>query len=600
MYSYYPEELIEEIRINNDIEDVVSEYVKMEKKGKDYFGLCPFHKEKTPSFSVSPSKQIFYCFGCGKGGNVFHFIMSIENLGFIDAVKLLADRAKIQLPEEGSREEVEKARLKKEILDINTEAARFFFNNLNSSRGKEARNYLGKRAISSNTIKKFGLGYSIKEWDGLYKYLKSKGYSEDAIVKSGLVLPRKSGGCYDRFRNRIIFPIFNIRGNVIGFGGRVMDSSLPKYVNSPETIVYNKSKSLYALNFAKNSNEKRLLVVEGYMDVISLHQSGIINTVAPLGTALTESQGRLLKKYADEIIIAYDSDAAGQSATMRSLSLLDDIGCNVKILVIPDRKDPDGFVRKNGADAFKKLVESAVSLVEYKIKKLREQINTETTDGKIRFLNRVSDILSKIDNNVEREMYIKKMAGEYEITEESLYSEVYRRIKRKNGFKPTALYTNKFRKLKKESFREIQEEKHVNDERFLLALLCKDNSVYKLVKDKINIEFFTDPENRRIASVILHKLENKEGIEPAELLNMVDSGKAGFFSKIFGEESHFDDINRTIMGKIRNIELYRNEKRIKDISELLQNKDSLTEGDVEKLESEIKSLALLIKKQKST
>jgi DNA primase len=600
MYSYYPEELIEEIRINNDIEDVVSEYIKMEKKGKDYFGLCPFHKEKTPSFSVSPSKQIFYCFGCGKGGNVFHFIMNIENLEFIDAVKLLADRAKIQLPEEGSKEEVEKARLKKEILDINAEAARFFFNNLNSSRGKEARHYLEKRAISSNTIKKFGLGYSIKEWDELYKYLKSKGYSEYAIVKSGLVLPRKSGGCYDRFRNRIIFPIFNIRGNVIGFGGRVIDSSLPKYVNSPETVVYNKSKSLYALNFAKNSNEKRLLLVEGYMDVISLHQSGIINTVAPLGTALTESQGRLLKKYADEIIIAYDSDAAGQAATMRSLGLLYDIGCNVKILVIPGSEDPDGFVRKNGADEFKKLIESAVSLVEYKIKKLREQINTETTDGKIRFLNKISDILAKIDNNVEREMYIKKMAGEYEITEESLYSEVYRRIKRKNGFKPAALYANKFRKLKKEGVKELQEEKHINDERFLLALLCKDNSVYNLVKDKINIEFFTDPENRQIASVVLHKLENKEGIEPAELLNMVNPSTASFFSKIFGEESHFDDINRVIMGKIRSMELYRNEKRIRDISELLQNKDSLTEGDVEKLESEIKSLALLIKKQKST
>lgn len=598
MINYYPDELIEEVRISNDIVDVVSEYVRLEKKGKDYFGLCPFHKEKTPSFTVVPTKQIYYCFGCGKGGNVINFSMNIENLEYIEAVKLLADRARIQLPEGESEEEKEKALLKEKVSKINTEAARFFFEKLNSSRGIKARDYLKKRLISEQTARRFGLGYSDEAWDELYKHLVSKGFEEKHILKSGLILSNKKGGFYDRFRGRIIFPIFDIRGNVIGFGGRVLDTSMPKYMNSPETIVYNKGRNLYALNFAKTSGEKKLIIVEGYMDVISLHQNGIINTVASLGTALTESQGRLLKKYAEEIIISYDSDTAGQAATMRGLELLSDIGCNVKVLVVPEGKDPDSFISKNGTEAFRELINNAVSLVEYKIKMLKKEINQETPEEKINFLNKTADILSKIDNNVEREIYINKLAKEYEISAESLYSEVLRRIKPKTSYRK-ATYVKKSNESNIIIHNRNEDEKVIQDERLILALLVTDNNVYKYIKDKIDVNTFTDEENRKLAKVILERLENKKGIVPGELLNIVKKELSDDFTRIFNKECHCDDNKKAILGKIRSVELYKLRKRQMEILNLLKEPDRLIEGDVEKLKLEFRTIVTRIKESKS-
>lgn len=599
MYVNYPDELIEEVRLNNDILEVIGEYVKLDKKGKDYFGLCPFHREKTPSFSVAPAKQMFYCFGCGKGGNVIQFIMYAENLDFVEAVKFLADRARIQLPEDGSREAAEKARLRQVILNINKEAGRFFFNTLESEEGEKARAYLKMRGIKNNAIVRFGLGYSPSGWDKLYNYLIEKGYEESHIVKSGLVTRNKRGGYYDRFRERLMFPIFDIRGNVIGFGGRVLDSSMPKYMNSPETIVYNKRRNLYGLNFAKNSDSKKLIVVEGYMDVISLHQCGIINTVATLGTALTESQGRILLKYAEEVIISYDTDTAGQAATVRGLDLLNDIGCDVKVLTIPDGKDPDEFIRNNGVDEFKKLIENSATLVEYKIRNLKKQINTSTTEGKVKFLNKVADVLSKVDNSVEREMYIKKMAEDYKITEESLYSEVYKRIKPKKDFKTTVINFESRNKNIGRNIKKTGRDKVIHDERFILALLCLDNSLYKFVKDKLGVESFTNAENREIAKIVFERLGNNRGIVPGELLNLLEKDTANDFTRIFNEECHCDDNKKAIMGKIRNIELYKIEKRQKEILELLKDEESLLEGDVEKLKQELRTLTILIKKQKS-
>ena len=346
MFIRYSDELIEEIRINNDIVDVVSEYVRLEKRGKNHFGLCPFHREKTPSFSVEEVKQIFYCFGCGKGGNVFQFISLAEKIDFIDAVRLLADRAKITLPESDDAEEAARAKLKQQVTDINLLAARYYNDVFNSEKGKVARDYLKKREISESTARKFGLGYSPDHWDSLYQHLKSSGISDEQMLKSGLIQKSSKGQLYDRFRGRLMFPIFDVRGIVIGFGGRVMDDSMPKYMNSPETVVYSKGRHLYALNFAKNSDSERIIVVEGYMDVISLYQSGINNVVASLGTALTESQGRLLKKYAQEIVISYDSDTAGQAATQRGLDLLNNIGCNVKVLTVPGREGSGRFYKK--------------------------------------------------------------------------------------------------------------------------------------------------------------------------------------------------------------------------------------------------------------
>ncbi len=592
MYNKYSDEIIEEIRINNDIVDIISEYVKLEKKGKDYFGLCPFHREKTPSFSVVPGKQIFYCFGCGKGGNVFHFIMNAENLEYIEAVRYLADRAKIQLPEGGAEDE-EKSRLRQSLLIINTEAARFFYNTLESGKYSKANEYLKNRGITQNTIKKFGLGYHPEGMDALYRYLKSKGFEDETILTSGLVLSGKKGGYYDRFRGRIIFPIFDIRGNVIAFGGRVLDSSMPKYMNSPETPVYSKGKNLFALNFAKNSGEKQLIIVEGYMDVISLHQSGIINTVASLGTALTESQGRMLKKYSEEVIISYDADTAGQSATMRGLEILNDIGCNVRVLRVPDGKDPDEYIKKKGPDSFRKLVDNASSLFEYKIASYRKEMDISSPQGKISFLNKIAEVLAKSNNRFEIETYARKVANDYEISEEAIISEVYKKVNRKENVRRTG----NIAEIKKTDVAEdVNASANIHDERMLLSIICMDNNTYKLVKDKIKAEDFANEESRNIYNLITEKMEKSKGIVPGELLSMLDGSCANEYARIIQNECSFEDNGRAVSDLIRSLMKRKNMRRTKEILDLLNNKESLSEGDVEKLKIEWNQLIMERKK----
>jgi DNA primase len=598
------DEQIEEIRINNDIVDVIGEYVKLDRKGQYLFGLCPFHREKTPSFSVTPSRQMFRCFGCGKGGNVFHFIMNAENLDFIEAVRLLADRARIHLPEGDSEEEKRNVKLKQEILKINVETARFFHKQLNSPKGEKALKYLNNRKISESTMRKFGIGYSLDDWDLLNKHLGSMGFSNEALKESGLIIPNKNGGYFDRFRGRVIFPIFDLRGNVIGFGGRIIEDAKtdsmgykePKYMNSPETVVYNKGRNLYALNYAKNSGDNTLIIVEGYMDVISLHQSGIINTVASLGTALTESQGRILKKYAEEIIICYDADMAGQSAAMRGLDLLNDIGCNVKVLSIPDGKDPDEFIKKNGQAAFRKLIEGALSLIEYKIKFLKSQIDVETSEGKLKFLNKTADVLTKVDNRLEREINIKKLSKEYDISEESLYTEVMKRTKPKGEVKKAAIDIKVFKDNKSINNNENKEfGKLMHLERMLIMLFSIDNSVYKLIRNRISQDYFIE-ENRQIASIVLDKLENNKSIVAAELFSVIGTEAANEYSRIIQEECNFEDNKKAVLDILKKIDLIKLDKRRKEILELLSGKNDLIEGDVEKLKEELK---LVLLKQKS-
>ncbi|OPZ90417.1 MAG: DNA primase [Firmicutes bacterium ADurb.Bin419] len=590
MFVKYPEELIEEIRISNDILDVVGEYVKLEKKGKNYFGLCPFHREKTPSFSVDNTKQMYHCFGCGKGGGVIQFVMDAENLDYIEAIKFLAEKARITLPEGESEEERKKALNSQQIIKINTDAARFYYDLLNDKKISDARLYLEKRKVSEGIIKKFGLGYSSNEWDSLYTFLKSKGYSDEDLLSSGLILARKNGdGYFDRFRGRIMFPIFDLRGNVIGFGGRVLDTSLPKYMNSPETLVYNKRRNLYALNFAKNSGEKRIIVVEGYMDVISLYQFGIINTVASLGTALTESQGRILKKYAEEIIISYDADTAGQAATMRGLNLLDDIGCNVKVLLIPKGKDPDEFVKANGAEAFRKLLDSALSLVEYKIKVLKSQIDTTAIEGKISFLNKAADILAKIDNSVEQEMYIKKISSEYDISQESMFAEVIKRIKPTAKFKPTIKVDDPKAKQTVNKAKS-GEDNLFQYERIILSLISIDNSLYRKIEDRISPEFFTLQENREVAEIVFAKIKDKKGIVPAELFNLVGSEAASNFASLIQGECNFEDNLRAILDIIKKIEVIKLDKRQKEILDMISSPEN--KEDVQRLQLELKDILM--------
>ena len=379
----YSDEIIEEVRSSNDIVDVISQYVTLKRSGRNYFGLCPFHKEKSPSFSVSPDKQIYHCFGCGVGGNVFHFLSKIENITFRESIEELAERAGITLPVLDSREDTKQMELKTKVYEINALAAQFYHENLYKPSSKIAQEYIKKRKLDNKTLQSFLIGYS-GNFDELYQMLKQKGYTEEQMMASSMIVKSDRGRYLDRFRKRVMFPIQDVRGKIIAFGGRVLDDSKPKYMNSPETIVYSKGRHLFGMNLAKNSGSKKIIIVEGYMDAISLHQRGINNAVASLGTALTEAQGRLLRKYSEQVIIGYDADGAGQAATLRGLEILQNLGCDIRILQIEGAKDPDEFVVKYGPERFNLYIEKAISLIEYKVKMLKKELNID--NNKLHFL----------------------------------------------------------------------------------------------------------------------------------------------------------------------------------------------------------------------
>ncbi len=597
--TFIPEELIEEIRLKNDIVDVVSEYVRLEKKGKYFFGLCPFHSEKTPSFTVTPNLQIFNCFGCHKGGNVFHFIMNMENLDFLESVKYLADRAGIKLPESGDEKDTEAAKLRYEIIEINKSAAYYFCMNINSSKGRFAKEYLKERGINNETAKAFVLGYSLPEADDLYKYLIKSGFSKKGISESGLVIKTKKDEYIDIFRNRLMFPIFDIRGNTIGFGGRVLDNSTPKYINSPETPIYNKGSNLYALNIAKYSGKRELIVVEGYMDAISLHQCGLINTVASLGTALTVNQGKMLKKYAEEIILAFDADAPGQKAALRSLDLLGDFGCNLKILIIPNGKDPDEFIREFGAHEFTKLVKDAIPLVEYKIECLKKEYNVNDIEGKIKFINKASEILSGLKSKVETEIYVKKIAREFDVSEESIYSEISRKLNSQKTLGNE--YVNKIKKISSYNKTAIKKKpsyssefiKQKNDaayiELLLIALLCTNNSLFESIKGKIDIEGFS-ANNKVIVKTVFEKLDRGKNISVSEILNIMDIETADNFTNIIKNDCVFENNEKAAVDLIDKLNEIKLKERKNEILEILKKNSSINKEEEKRLLDEMNLL----------
>lgn len=411
------DEIIQKIKDENDIVDIISETVKLKKAGRNYSGLCPFHSEKTPSFSVSQDKQIYKCFGCGEAGNVITFLMKTRKLSFMDALKVLADRANIDI-EVSDSEKIVRDRYEK-IYKLNVDTARFFHNNLN--KGKSSMAYFLNRGITEKIIRKFGLGYSNDSWNSLMNFLMRKGYSELDLLNAGLIIKSPKGKCYDRFRNRVMFPVFDYRGRVIGFGGRVMDDTKPKYLNSPETQVFNKGINLYGLNFAiKDLKLDYIIIVEGYMDCIALHQYGITNTTASLGTALTINQAKLIKRYVDKVIIAYDADIAGQMATLRGLDILKQAGLDVRVITVPEGKDPDEFIRNNGSEAFLKLIQDALPLVDYRIKRASDGIDIKNPDNLIQYVEKVLLILEELDP-VERDVYIKKISEDTNIKDQALY-----------------------------------------------------------------------------------------------------------------------------------------------------------------------------------
>ena len=424
-----PQSFIEELKMNCDIEDVISSYVQLRKRGRISTGLCPFHSEKTGSFTVYPESQSFYCFGCGAGGDVIGFIRRIENLEYVEAIKFLAQRAGMTVPEDAAEDKT--ALLKTKILEMNREAARFYFSELTKPNGKAALDYLLGRGLEPKTIKHFGLGYAPADWTRLTDLLASKGYRYEDMEAAQLARKGKNGRYYDVFRDRVMFPIIDLRGNVIGFGGRKMSGDGPKYYNSPDTPVFKKTKNLFALNFAKKQKLERLILCEGYMDVIAMHQAGFTEAVASLGTSLTSDQCRLASSYVEEAVLAYDSDEAGQKATKRAISLLDEVGIRSKVLAIPDAKDPDEYIKKFGGTRFKKLIEQSAGSTEYELSKIGAKYDTETPEGKISALKDAVNLLAGMKNPLEREVWAAKLARDYGTTKEGILTQVQTKIKRR-------------------------------------------------------------------------------------------------------------------------------------------------------------------------
>lgn len=593
MKALIAEELIEEIRSSNDIVDVVSEYTRLQKRGQNYFGLCKFHREKTPSLCISPAKQIFYCFGCGKGGNVIHFVMGAENLDFINAVKFLADRARIIIPEGDGTEERNRSVLRKEILNINKEAAVFY--NQNLSQSQKAKMYLKERGISQNTIIKFGLGYTGSEWDALYKHLAGTGKSETVLAASGLFTKSKEGKNIDRFRERIMFPIFDINGNVVGFGGRTTgqtDNFNPKYINSPESLVYNKGKNLYALNFARKTSPESLIVVEGYMDAIALHQYGITNAVASLGTSLTDGQARLLSKYSQEVIISYDSDAAGQAATLRGLEILGDTGCRIKVLSVPDGKDPDEFLKNHGGDAYRELINKATPYIQYRISVLKKNYNLDTTTGKIEFLKKAAGVLSKVASSVERSMYTTIISREYGINEDVFDNEIKRQMSGSyNSYKAVE-------SMKEAGNKAIagynEENRNDHYEKLLIAMICSSPDIYGEIENQCcDIDRLLSDSNRKVLDILKAQIKNSRLADEADFLNLLTPEEAACYSGILSRECIFDDKRKAFKGIIDSIHKIKDnnsKKRMEEIIKLLENRNNISEREVNQLTEELNEL----------
>lgn len=522
--AYYSEDLIEEVISQNDIVDVIGEYVSLKKSGRNYMGLCPFHREKTPSFCVSMDKQIFKCFGCSEGGNVISFVMKVENLEFWDAIELLAERAHIDT----ERFEVKtyynnkmesKKDLKDTLFKINKEVGLYYHNNLVEILKEEKsliKDYIIKRKLDARTINKFGIGYANGK-EPLYDHLIKLGFSKKDILASGIVIQNSNGRVYDRFYSRLIFPIFDIRDRTIAFGGRVLDKSLPKYVNSPENEIYHKGKMLYALNFAKREKLDNIIIVEGYMDAITLQKSGFTNAVASLGTALTESQARLIKKYTDNVIIGYDQDGAGQDATLRGMDILVSQKLNVKVLILDkdDVKDPDEYINKYGAERYKKCIENAISLVEFKVSKLEKALNLEDLDSKVKFLTEVANILSKIDNNIERDLYIDKIARKYRMGTGPIIAEIEKRLK--NVSSNDVVIDMQSINKKMQLVTNIRK----RQEQYIVALiLSKDRNIQKLIFDKVSLNDIYD-ENVKKAYKFLIELKDKYDINKIDILSKI-------------------------------------------------------------------------------
>ena len=585
----YDSGLIEEIKANTDIVEVVSQYVSLKRKGRNYFGLCPFHNEKSPSFSVSETKQIFHCFGCGAGGDVIGFLKKIENIEFKDAVEILAERANITLPKiETTKEEQKIAMLKEKVYQINEIAAQYFHENLYKPTAKPAQEYVKKRRLDNNTLKKFQIGYS-GNFDELYSELRKRGFNDEEIFESKLVLMSKNGTPNDAFKKRLMFPIKDVKDRVIAFGGRALDDSKPKYINSPDTICYNKGRNLYALNIAKKTEKDFIIMVEGYMDAVSLHQRGIDNAVASLGTALTEKQGRLLKRYKSKIIIGYDADGAGQSATMRGLEILQSIGYDIRILQLEGAKDPDEFIIKYGSGKFNLYVQNAISLVEFKVKNLQKTLDINQVNDKIKFLNEVSNILSKVENDIEKEVYIDKISEQYNISKEAIYAQL-NKLAYANSAGAKILERQVAPKpVETKSKIEESNKNSAKENLIILLLINEGENVYQKIKDKISPDDFKDERNKKIVKVLYEELE-KGDISNVIGLFEKDDELISHITYILSKELDISDVDKAVDDLVNK---FLKEKLLEEKNMILKKlvSGNLSDEETLKIENRLKEIS---------
>ncbi len=533
---FYPEELVEEIRLRNDIVDVISGYVRLRRQGGRYFGLCPFHSEKSPSFSVTPDRQMYYCFGCHAGGNVYTFLMEYENFSFPEAVKHLADRCGVELPEEEYSEEARrKADEKSRLLEIHKKAALFFYSQLKQKEGGDAYAYLRNRELSDETIRHFGLGYSSRHNGRLYQYLKKEGYPDSLLKDSGLITMDEKRGAYDKFWNRVMFPIMDANSRVIGFGGRVLGDGKPKYLNSPETKIFDKSRNLYGLNFARSARKSNLIICEGYMDVIALHQAGFNQAVASLGTALTSQQALLMKRYTEEVLLTYDSDEAGTKAALRAIPILKEAGLSVRVINMKPYKDPDEFIKALGTEAFQERIEGAGSSFLYEIEVLERDYNLKDPAEKTAFFDQTARKLLNFPDELERNNYTEALAEQYHISYEMLRKKVNQMGLMLGGTAPPE------RPRDVSGRRKEKEESGEASQKFLLTWMISDPVYSQVIRRYVEPDDFTTPLYRQIAGMLYEQQEQGEN-NPARIIGAFEDAEeqrraAGVFNALLKVES---------------------------------------------------------------
>ena len=570
-----PDEFLYQLKSANTIDSVIGSYVNLLRSGHDFVGLCPFHSEKTPSFHIYTDTQSFYCFGCGAGGDVITFIKRIENLDYIEAVKLLAQRAGLEVPESGHDSRL--SELKKRILEINRATANYYYKMLVSGEDKRGLKYFASRKLKPETIKKYGLGYAPGTWDGLKKHLSALGYSEDEMIAAGVRSVGRSGSSvYDTFRERVIFPIIDLRGNVIAFGGRIIEGNGPKYLNTGDTPVFKKSRNLFSLNFAKNSPVKKLILAEGYMDVIAINQAGFENVVATLGTALTPEQARLMKQYADDVIISYDSDGAGQKATARAINLLSEAGINTRIIKMDGAKDPDEYIKKFGAQRFKMLLDNSGGAINFELEKCRQGLDTETEIGKVEFLKRCVSVLAGIKNQLERDVYISKISKEEDINIDVLRSQVNSEIRRSintekkkqwRAIKAKPFFTDKLVPESSSCLREVKAEEGI------LAYLFRNPDKTEYVKKHIEPDCFITEFYRRVFNIFCEKNSVSDDFSLSLFSDLLSDEEMGKISGIYAK-------NKDIIITIQNLNDYI--KILNDYKEAsaISSKNELSDDDL--------------------